>query len=77
MENNANLADNPFMKVSTLPFQAPDFTKIKDSDFEPALMEGIKEQLEEIERIANNPEEPTFENTLVELEKSGQLLIAC
>ena len=74
MENNANLDDNPFMKVSTLPFQSPDFTKIKDSDFEPALMEGIKEQREEIERIANNPEEPTFENTLVELEKSGQLL---
>ena len=74
MENNANLADNPFMKASTLPFQAPDFTKIKDSDFEPALMEGIKEQLEEIERISNNTEAPTFENTLVELEKSGQLL---
>ncbi len=74
MENKANLANNPFMEASTLPFQAPDFTKIKDSDFEPALMEGIKEQLEEINKVANNEDEPTFENTLVELEKSGQLL---
>ena len=74
MENNADLANNPFMNASTLPFQAPDFTKIKDSDFEPALMEGLKEQLEEINNIANNTEEPTLENTLVALEKSGQLL---
>ena len=74
MENNANLANNPFMHASTLPFQAPDFNKIKDSDFEPAFNEGIKRQLAEIDKIANNPEEPTFENTLVALEKSGQLL---
>ncbi len=74
MEKNTNLADNPFMHASTLPFQAPDFNKIKDSDFEPAFDEGIKEQLAEIDQIANNKEEPTFENTLVALEKSGQLL---
>ncbi len=74
MENNSNLANNPFIKASTLPFQAPDFNKIKDSDFEPAFNEGIKEQLEEIDKVANNEDEPTFENTLVELEKSGQLL---
>ncbi len=74
MEKNTNLADNPFMHASTLPFQAPDFNKIKDSDFEPAFNEGIKEQLAEIDQIANNKEEPTFENTLVALEKSGQLL---
>ena len=74
MENNANLANNPFMHASTLPFQAPDFNKIKDSDFEPAFNEGIKRQLAEIDKIANNTEEPTFENTLVALEKSGQLL---
>ncbi|MCG6186484.1 peptidyl-dipeptidase Dcp [Maribellus maritimus] len=66
--------ENPFMKVSTLPFQAPDFTKIKNSHFAPALEEGIKQQLAEIEQIADNPEEPTFENTLVALEKSGKLL---
>ncbi len=74
MEKNTNLADNPFMHASTLPFQAPDFNKIKDNDFEPAFDEGIKEQLAEIDQIANNKEEPTFENTLVALEKSGQLL---
>ena len=66
--------ENPFMQVSKLPFQAPDFTKIKNTDFAPALEEGIKQQLTEIEKIANNPEEPTFENTLVALEKSGELL---
>ena len=74
MENNTALASNPFMEPSTLPFQAPDFTKIKDSDFAPAFDEGIKRQLEEVENIANNAEAPTFENTLVALEESGQLL---
>lgn len=74
MENNLNLEGNPFAETSTLPFQAPDFTKIKNSDFEPALKAGINSQLKEIENIANSPEAPTFENTLVALEKSGQLL---
>lgn len=74
MENNANLANNPFMKASTLPFQAPDFTKITDSDFGPAMEEGLRIQREEIEQIANNTADPTFENTLVALEKSGELL---
>ncbi len=66
--------ENPFMQVSTLPYHAPDFTKIKNEDFAPALDEGIKQHLAEIEQIANNPEEPTFENTLVALEKGGELL---
>ena len=74
MENAKDLASNPFMHASTLPFQAPDFTKIKDSDFAPAFEEGFKEDLAEIEKIANNPEAPTFENTLVAMEKSGELL---
>ncbi len=74
MENAQDLASNPFMQASTLPFQAPDFTKIKDSDFAPAFEEGFKKQLAEIEMIANNPEPPTFENTLSALEKSGVLL---
>lgn len=65
---------NPFSTVSKLPFQAPQFDKIKDSDFRPAFEEGMKQQLDEIENIADNSEPPTFENTLVELEKSGQLL---
>ncbi len=74
MESTKDLASNPFMHVSTLPFQAPDFTKIGDSDFAPAFKEGFKEDSAEIETIANNQEAPTFDNTLVALEKSGQLL---
>lgn len=69
-----DFASNPFSKESTLPFLVPDFTKINDNDFEPAFDEGIKQQMEEVNKIANNPEAPTFENTLVELEKSGSLL---
>lgn len=72
--NTADLSSNPFMHASTLPFQAPDFSKIKGSDYGPALEEGIKQQLTEIEKIAGNTDAPTFENTLVALEKSGQLL---
>jgi peptidyl-dipeptidase Dcp len=68
------LVNNPLMKESTLPYHAPDFKAIKDSDFQPALEAGIKEQKTEIEAIANNSEEPTFENTFVALEKSGQTL---
>lgn len=64
-------ADNPFIKPSTLPFQAPDFKNIHDSDIQPALEEGMRLHDEEISKIANNTEEPTFENTLVALEKSG------
>ncbi len=69
-----DLASNPFMHASTLPFQAPDFTKINDSDFAPAFEEGFKTDSAEIETIANNPEPPTFENTLAAIEKSGELL---
>lgn len=65
---------NPFAKPSPLPFQTPEFNKIKDSDFKPAMEAGMKQQLEEVEKIANNPAPATFENTLVALEKSGQLL---
>jgi len=65
---------NPFFEPSTLPFQAPPFDRIKDGDFQPAIDEGIKQELAEIEKIANNPEPATFENTIVAMEKSGQLL---
>lgn len=65
---------NPFFIVSQLPFQAPDFDKIHDYDYKPALEEGMKQQLREIQKITDNPEAPTFDNTFVELEKSGQLL---
>ncbi|WP_267224789.1 peptidyl-dipeptidase Dcp [Dyella silvae] len=67
-------AVNPFFEPSTLPFQAPPFDKIKDGDYQPAFAEGMKQHLAEIEKIAENPEPPTFENTIVPMEKSGQLL---
>jgi peptidyl-dipeptidase Dcp len=65
---------NPFYAPSTLPFHAPPFDKIKDEDYQPAIEAGMAEQLSEIQAIADNPAVPTFENVLVAMEKSGQLL---
>ena len=65
---------NPFFAPSPLPFQAPPFDKIKDEDYQPAMEAGMAEQRKEIDAIANNPAPPTFENTIVAMEKSGQLL---
>jgi len=70
----ANLSSNPLMVASTLPYQAPDFSKIKDGDYQPAIEEGMKQQMTEMDSIANNAAEPTFENTFVAMERSGQLL---
>lgn len=70
----ASLATNPFMKKSSLQYQAPEFDKIKDEDFKPAFDYGMKVQLAEIEKIANNTEAPTFENTILALENSGEIL---
>jgi peptidyl-dipeptidase Dcp len=65
---------NPFVQPSLLPYQAPPFDKIKDADYQPALEEGMRRQIAEIEAIADNPAPPTFENTIVPMEKSGRLL---
>ena len=65
---------NPFYAPSTLPFGAPVFDKIKDEDYQPAIEAGMAQELNEIMRIANNPAAPTFENTLVAMERSGRLL---
>jgi peptidyl-dipeptidase Dcp len=67
-------SNNPFAKPSTLLYQTADFANIHDSDFKPAIEEGIKEQMDETNKIADNTDAPTFENTLVALEKSGVLL---
>src|SRR5262245_58385478 len=67
-------ASNPFAKPSTLPLGAPDFSKIKDSDYLPALLAGMAEQKREVMAIANNPAPASFANTLVALERSGYLL---
>ncbi|HEX5314300.1 MAG TPA: M3 family metallopeptidase, partial [Gammaproteobacteria bacterium] len=65
---------NPLLRPSPLPFQAPPFDKIKDGDFQPAIEEGMRQQLAEVEAIANNPAAPTFQNTIVAMEKTGDLL---
>src|SRR5260370_25289598 len=64
---------NPFYAPSTLPFQAPPFDKIKDEDYQPAIEAGMAQQQIEIQAIADNPEGPTFDNTLVAMEKTGLL----
>jgi len=64
---------NPFYAPSPLPFHAPPFDKIKDDDYQPAIDAGMDEQRKEAKAIAENPAPPTFENTIVALEKSGQL----
>ncbi|MYM85999.1 dipeptidyl carboxypeptidase II [Rugamonas sp. FT82W] len=70
----ASLAGNPLATASTLPFHYPAFDKIKDEHFQPAFVEGMRIQLKEIEAIANNKKPATFENTIVAMEKSGELL---
>ncbi|MHC1479628.1 peptidyl-dipeptidase Dcp [Frateuria aurantia] len=68
------VSDNPLETASPLPFQAPPFDRIKESDYLPAFELGMKQQLAEVKAIADNPAAPTFENTYVALEKSGVLL---
>ncbi|MFT4256688.1 MAG: peptidyl-dipeptidase Dcp [Pseudoxanthomonas sp.] len=70
----APAAANPLLAASTLPYQAPPFDQITDADYLPAFEEGMKQQLAEIRAIADNPEPPTFDNTFVPLEKSGEIL---
>ncbi|KQQ88566.1 M3 family metallopeptidase [Massilia sp. Leaf139] len=67
-------ASNPFAKPSTLQYGYPAFDKIKNEHFAPAFAEGMRQQAAEIEAIANNKAAPTFENTIVAMERSGQLL---
>jgi len=64
---------NPFYAESTLPFHAPPFDKIKDTDYQPAIEAGMAQQREEVSKIANDPAAPTFENTIVAMEKTGHL----
>jgi peptidyl-dipeptidase Dcp len=64
---------NPFYAPSSLPFQAPAFDKIKDTDYLPAIEAGMAQQLTEVRAIADNPQPASFDNTILALEKSGQL----
>ena len=67
-------ADGYFARPSSLPFHAPDFRKFKDADLQPAIEQGIALERAEIARIAENPAAPTFDNTLVAMERAGQML---
>jgi peptidyl-dipeptidase Dcp len=67
-------ASNPFAKPSTLPFGYPAFDQIKNEDYAPAFEEGMRQQAAEIDAIANNKKPATFDNTIVAMEKGGQLL---
>ncbi len=73
-ETAAPARANPFANESTLPFQAPDFTQINDEDFQPALEEGMRIQLGEMQKIADQSDPPTFDNTILAMEKTGRAL---
>jgi len=65
---------NPLLTKSTLPFEAPPFDRIKDSDFQPAMDEGMRQSLAEVTKVADQAAAPTFDNVIVALERSGTLL---
>ncbi|EOA59360.1 peptidyl-dipeptidase Dcp [Bacteroides sp. HPS0048] len=67
-------AQNPFFEKYTTPYGTVPFDKIKTEHYEPAIREGIRQQAAEIDAIVNNPEAPTFANTILAYEKSGELL---
>ena len=66
--------DNPFLSEYTTPFQVPPFDQIRMEHYKPAFLQGMEEQAREIDAIVNNEEPATFENTIVALDRSGQLL---
>ncbi|MEV5412645.1 M3 family metallopeptidase [Thermopolyspora sp. NPDC052614] len=68
------MAENPFFAPSDLPYQLPPFERIREEHYLPAFERGMAEQLAEVEAIASSDEAPTFENTIVALERSGRIL---
>jgi peptidyl-dipeptidase Dcp len=66
--------DNPLLRESTLPYNMPAFDRLRNEHFQPAIEQGIAEREKEVEAIAGNPDRSTFENTIVAMERSGQLL---
>jgi peptidyl-dipeptidase Dcp len=72
--NQHGLAPGPFASPSALPQQLPDFRQIKDADLAPAFETGIREQLRDVSAITHNSPAPSFENILIALERSGQVL---
>ena len=71
---DADTSENPFFTEWNTPFSVPPFDKIRAEHYRPALDSGFKAHVVEIEAITNNPEEPTFENTILALECAGELL---
>jgi peptidyl-dipeptidase Dcp len=71
---NSNVEGNPLLTESSLPYHVPPFDRIRDEHFAPAMEKGMREELKEVEVVANNSEKPTFENTIVALERTGRLL---
>jgi peptidyl-dipeptidase Dcp len=71
---SAQAPAGPFAAQSSLPYQAPPFDRIKDADYQPGLEAGMAAQRAEIDRIAADPAAPTFENTIVAMERSGRML---
>jgi peptidyl-dipeptidase Dcp len=69
-----NMSDNPLFAASALQYQMPAFDQIRNEHFAPAFAEGMRQQMAEVQAIANNPELPSFDNTVVAMELSGQLL---
>lgn len=67
-------SENPLLEPSTLPYQMPPFDRIRVSDYVPAFEEAMREQLREVAAIVHNPKPPTFDNTIVALDRSGQAL---
>jgi peptidyl-dipeptidase Dcp len=65
---------NPFAQASSLPYQAPPFNRIRNTDYQPAIEEGMRQQLREVDAIARQTAAPTFDNTIVAMERSGVLL---
>ena len=74
IKKGKSMYTNPLMQKSALPFGAPDFSKIKSGHYLPAIQAGIEEQRAEIKQIVGNRQKPTFQNTILAFEKSGQLL---
>ena len=70
----SSMADNPFAQPSPLAYELPPFDRIRDDDYVPAFEAGMRAQLKEVAAIAHHPAPPTFENTIVALERSGRLL---
>lgn len=73
-ENQQAKSENVLMRKSTLPYQTPEFDKISIQDYEPAFEKGMAEQSAEVEAIANSAQPATFENTILALENSGELI---